>query len=207
METLKAERDVIESELKSATTDMKVTFLSALAKDGSISEPQMSIESLGRIYGPLQKQVKESVERQEKLVANIQNAHSEFVRECGAGASSRDVVMKDLATAYDSFCELHKHLQEGTKFYNDLTQLLVVFQNKISDFCFARKTEKEELMKDLTQESSRQIPGQAPSIPTHYNNPGKYNFVMRVLGFYLYILIFFRTVYGETRSSSSSVSS
>lgn len=72
VETMKAERDVIESELKSATIDMKSTFLSALAKDGAIMEPQMSVESLGREFGPLQKQVKESIERQEKLIADIQ---------------------------------------------------------------------------------------------------------------------------------------
>lgn len=171
---------------------MKSTFLSALAKDGAISEPQMSVESLGQTFGPLQKQVKESIARQDKLVGEIQSANTEFIKESGFCASGRDSIMKELATAYDAYCELSKHLQEGTKFYNDLTQvqiliefmliyvltllfmfqLLVVFQNKISDFCFARKTEKEELLKDLTQESSRQTPGQTPSIPSHYNNPG-----------------------------------
>lgn len=72
METIKAERDAIESELKSATVDMKLKFLNALAQDGAISEHAMSVESLGMVYGPLQRQVKESLQKQEALVADIQ---------------------------------------------------------------------------------------------------------------------------------------
>jgi hypothetical protein len=72
VETIKAERDTIECELKSATIDMKSKFLNALAQDGAISEHAMSVESLGMAYGPLQRQVKESLQKQEALVADIQ---------------------------------------------------------------------------------------------------------------------------------------
>lgn len=71
METIKAERESIESELKSATIDMKDTFLSALAQDGAINEPAISFENLGKTYGPLQKQVNESVEKQGSLLERI----------------------------------------------------------------------------------------------------------------------------------------
>ncbi|XP_003694269.1 programmed cell death 6-interacting protein isoform X1 [Apis florea] len=155
VETIKTERDVIESELKSATTDMKTTFLSALAKDGGIDEPNLSIESIGKTYGPLQKQVRDSVSHQEQLIAEIQKCHAEFTAEQSGSGSSREAMLCKLAAAYDAFKELKGNLNEGAKFYNDLTQLLVVFQNKISDFCFARKTEKEELLKDLTTNLSK----------------------------------------------------
>ena len=54
---MQAERDAIECELKSANADMKDVFLNALAQDGTINEIAISTESLGRLFGPLQKQV------------------------------------------------------------------------------------------------------------------------------------------------------
>ncbi|PNF20765.1 Programmed cell death 6-interacting protein [Cryptotermes secundus] len=170
VETIKAERDTIECELKSATVDMKSTFLNALAQDGAINEQAISVESLGRVFGPLQRQVKESLQKQEALVVDIQAQNTEFCKEkSGAGAAAnREAVLKELAAAYDAFNELKGNLSEGTKFYNDLTQILVTFQNKISDYCFARKTEKEELMKDLTQSIGRQTFGATPAVPGHH---------------------------------------
>jgi len=115
---------------------------------------------------PYREQVSESITRQEVLIADIQKGHQAFVNETGGGTGSRETFLSELASAYDNFTTLQNNLKEGTKFYNDLTQLLVVFQNKISDFCFARKTEKDELMKSLTEESSR-MSSSAPSMPSY----------------------------------------
>ena len=56
VETVKAERLVSESELKSTNPDMKTVFLQAAA-NGTLNEPMMSAQSLGRAFGALQQQV------------------------------------------------------------------------------------------------------------------------------------------------------
>lgn len=121
--TMKAERDVIESELKSATVNMRNEFMEALSQDGAINEPALSVPGIGKVLGPLQGQVKESLERQEILVGEIQTAHKNFVEETGSGSGSRDAFYTELSLAHASFIELDNNLKEGTKFYNDLTQV------------------------------------------------------------------------------------
>jgi programmed cell death 6-interacting protein len=72
VEGVKAERDVMESELNSPTADIQVKFLTALAQDGAINETNLSVEALGHAYGQLQKQVQDSLTRQESLIGEIQ---------------------------------------------------------------------------------------------------------------------------------------
>lgn len=71
VETMKAERDAIECELKCATLDMKETFLSALKDGGNCNDAPLAFEAMARVYGPLQHQVQESLARQEGLMADI----------------------------------------------------------------------------------------------------------------------------------------
>lgn len=151
--TIKAEREVIESELKSATIDMRPIFLRALADDGAISEATISNENLEKVYGTLQKQVQDSISRQEKLVLDtqvrkyinrafeipeavkrkslmvefyfpLQKAHKQFAKETPKESAEREQTLKDMAVAYDAYIELENHLKEGSKFYNDLTQVI-----------------------------------------------------------------------------------
>ncbi|XP_078334645.1 programmed cell death 6-interacting protein-like isoform X3 [Crassostrea virginica] len=175
VETIKAEREVVENEFKEAKFDMTSKFFSALAADGAINEEMLSESELDRIYGPLRQQVNESLQKQDSVMAQVQTANMEF---CQAKASDqsgaqREAMLKDLAAGFDMFMELKSNLEEGTKFYNDLTPLLVRLQNKISDFCFARKTEKDELMSDLQKSIASQPTGPTPPPPSYQNPTGQ----------------------------------
>ncbi|CAH0398967.1 unnamed protein product [Chilo suppressalis] len=164
VEELKRDREVLESELKEARVDLRDQFAQALVQGGSIDEPALSAPALAALMGPLQRRLEESIARQEALISRIQTAHTAWTAARGE-MGDRDAALGRLCAAHDAYHDLTANLQEGSKFYNDLTQLLVAFQNKVSDFCFARKTEKDELLKDLTQEASRPAPA-PPTEPT-----------------------------------------
>lgn len=125
VENLKSQREALETNIKNLTFDLKTPFLSALAQDGAINEPAISVELLGKAFNPLEQQAKDSLERQETLVAAIQqNSDEYFGRKPGTDTiSRRDQVMRQLAEGYDAFTDLQNNLKEGTKFYNDLTQV------------------------------------------------------------------------------------
>jgi len=167
VETLRAERAVIDSELRNANVDMKSVFLSAAA-GGGVNEPVLSVQHLDRAYSGVQGQVNQSVTSQEQLIAQIQDLYQAFIQERGGKGGDRETALKSLAQAYDAYMELKSNLEEGTKFYNDLTQLLVTFQNKVTDFTFARKTEKEELLKDMTTSMANLSMAAPPQAPSHH---------------------------------------
>lgn len=174
--TIKAERDTIESDLKSATVDMKQEFLSALAQDGAINEPALSVPGIGKALEPLRQSALESLTQQELVVREIQDAHAAFTAANGSANGNREAFLSDMASAHNSFVELQDNLKEGIKFYNNLTEQLLGLQTKITDFCFARKTEKEDMLKSLTEQTSRAAAPANPSVPSHFPAAGKFSF-------------------------------
>jgi len=172
VETIKAEREVIENEFRETKSDMSETFLQALSEDGLVDESSISPRQLDLIYQPLIQQVNESADKQESLLANVQRASEQFsvLKQQTAGINKREEVLKKVAAAFDGFQELSAHLSEGMKFYTDLTNLLLKLQGKCSDLVFARKTEKDELMSDLQQNiigSASEGAASHPAVPAY----------------------------------------
>lgn len=165
--SLKNSREDLENRIKNANFDsLKSKFIETVNNDGTLNDDAMIAESLGSVFGPVQKEAREGKDRQEYLIKEVRSANEDFVELKGgsqSSASDRDQFFSKLAAAHDAFNDLLRHLQEGTKFYNDLTQLLVSLQSKVDDFCYARKTELEEMVKSLDPSGSKQGTTQAPA--------------------------------------------
>uniref|UniRef100_A0A674NS02 Programmed cell death 6 interacting protein n=1 Tax=Takifugu rubripes TaxID=31033 RepID=A0A674NS02_TAKRU len=172
LDEIKKERETLEGEVKAVTFDMSVSFLTALARDGAINEEQLSSTQLEQLYGAYNQRVQASLRTQEELLGQVQTSHQEFsnLKQSNAESNQREEVLKKLASAHDSYVEISNNLREGTKFYNDLTEILLKFQNKCSDIVFARKTERDELLKYETAQNStagaeQQPPAKPPARP------------------------------------------
>ncbi|CAK9302904.1 unnamed protein product [Gordionus sp. m RMFG-2023] len=160
VETIKAERQTIEFEFQHKTSDAQNSsdiinqkFMKVYSTQGKINEKDISDDILRKTFGELEQQALSSIRSQDDLMELIQVANMIFVQEKSKDpsfdAKRRDKFLQELASAYDTFMEICANLKEGSKFYNDLTPILLKFQNKCSDLCFARKTERDELIKDM----------------------------------------------------------
>ncbi|ETE60425.1 Programmed cell death 6-interacting protein [Ophiophagus hannah] len=174
LDEVKKQREQLENDLKSVSFDMTSKFLTALAQDGALNEEAISVIELDNLYGGLTHKVQETLKKQEELLNTIQNSHQEFskMKQSNNESNLREEVLKNLAIANDNFVELTANLKEGTKFYNELTEILLKFQNKCSDIVFARKTERDELLKDLQQTIAREPSAPSfPSVPAYQTVP------------------------------------
>uniref|UniRef100_A0A6Q2YWL2 BRO1 domain-containing protein n=1 Tax=Esox lucius TaxID=8010 RepID=A0A6Q2YWL2_ESOLU len=173
LEEVKKEREGLEAEIKAVTFDMSTCFLTALAQDGAINEEALSVSQLDQLYGSYTQRVQASLRAQEGLLGNVQASHQEFssLKQSNSEANDREEVLKKLASAHDSYVEITSNLKEGTKFYNDLTEILLKFQNKCSDIVFARKTERDELLKELQQSIAREPSAPSFNVPAYQTNP------------------------------------
>lgn len=115
---VKAERQVIESELKNTDSDsVRTRLLAAFNQGYQQDENSVVVHEIDSIYTPLRQQVSESLSKQEQLVENVRRAHQQFQTEKQGNSSSefREEMLKNLARAYDAYQELLNNLREGNK--------------------------------------------------------------------------------------------
>lgn len=68
----------------------------------------------------------------------------------GSGGDPRAEALQGLETAFKTFGELRANLAEGINFYSELQTRIQNLKSKISDFTYARQTEKQDLLAVLT---------------------------------------------------------
>ncbi|UYV60545.1 PDCD6IP, partial [Cordylochernes scorpioides] len=156
VDKLRKERELIEADVNSVAFDMKSQFLDALAQEGAINESAISSRTLDQGFKDLRQKVEDSVVRQESLVSEIQRVSEEFGKN-KVPTPARDQLLKDIAAAYDAFLDMLFQLDKGTEFYGDVTHMLMEFQQRVSDFCFARRTEQEDKCRDIQQTIAGQV--------------------------------------------------
>uniref|UniRef100_A0A0N5BXT9 BRO1 domain-containing protein n=1 Tax=Strongyloides papillosus TaxID=174720 RepID=A0A0N5BXT9_STREA len=150
---IQKERTKLEEKIKNVKADVADKFLKAKseAAGGHFNEEEISNNEIEKVFSHLVKEVDASLKLQDDVLKELEVVNRKFVQEKGFGNTDRDQMLKQLASAADVFNTLKSNLNEGHKFYNDLTPLLVSLQQNVSDFCFARQTEKEDLMKQVQQ--------------------------------------------------------
>lgn len=95
---------------------MSNDFLRALSETGVVNEEKLSSEKIQELFKPLRDKVEASIKRQEGIMAEVEQWNKRFAEERhGGGGAEREILLKQLATAYDAFFELQGNLNEGTK--------------------------------------------------------------------------------------------
>lgn len=63
--------------------------------------------------------------------------------------SSREKAVQDAYTAINKYDEITANIQEGIRFYSTMQDLIRKERNKVEDFVFARRTEKQDLISNI----------------------------------------------------------
>uniref|UniRef100_A0A8C5MR09 Programmed cell death 6-interacting protein n=1 Tax=Leptobrachium leishanense TaxID=445787 RepID=A0A8C5MR09_9ANUR len=153
--------------LRSEGTNFRNVLDKAVGADAVVKERYLSHREAISILCKPEAQLNSSIPSANpaKTMQGSEDSYQDFskMKQSNSEANLREEVLKKLAVGHDHYIELVANLREGTKFYNDLTEILLKFQGKCSDIVFARKTERDELLKDLQQSIAREP--SAPSIP------------------------------------------
>ncbi|VDN96252.1 unnamed protein product [Rodentolepis nana] len=167
IENMKKERLDLMKQLEETTLPETNEYLKVYTKTSAISNAQdLATEHINKALETARDCVKESLNKQTELLAEIQKSYEAIFGKQKNDAS----ILTTLIQATEAYEQLLQDVRQGITFYADLTGILVKFQNKVSDYVFARQTEKQELMKDISKEITAESPGKLSELPGKPSN-------------------------------------
>ncbi|GAA5908503.1 hypothetical protein JCM8208_002648 [Rhodotorula glutinis] len=122
-------------------------------------------EALMRVWD---EEMRRSDARQEDLLGEIKAQHS-ALRSASAAPSSaqqaRERATAHFASAGDKYLEMLQNLQEGLRFYADLSKLLGELRDACKSFDYARTAEAQDLARALSAPPPQPSPAPSPAPP------------------------------------------
>ena len=143
------------NKLKS-TDDISQILLEKSTKKESTTDSAIFDDQLEK-YKPLQTALAASLRSQETLLAKIADMNAKFVVSKNSNDSirQREQALQNLDEAYKAFKELLSNLQEGIKFYTDMSLILERFAAEVKDYCFARNIDRKDYLGDITEQLAK----------------------------------------------------
>ncbi|KAI5480664.1 hypothetical protein MNV49_007591 [Pseudohyphozyma bogoriensis] len=120
-------------------------------------------------YKGWKRRMDESEGQQEDLWDRIQLANTAFIqsRRDDSILKDREEALQGLDTAFQKHQEITTNLQEGLKFYGDISKLLVDLRDSCKEWAYARDIEARDLVQSLT--------GAFGGMRLNARQPGVYN--------------------------------
>lgn len=116
-------------------------------------------ERLASLYDSDKEHVDNEAEEQSALLVDIELANMDFTaaiaRSRGTVSSERELALQSLESAYYKYFELIHTLNEGRKFYNDISRPLAQLQDEVNDFVFSRRVELRDEQQELAAQFER----------------------------------------------------
>eukprot|EP01027_Heterolobosea_sp_BB2_P005128 GEZU01007877.1.p2 GENE.GEZU01007877.1~~GEZU01007877.1.p2 ORF type:complete len:743 (-),score=242.94 GEZU01007877.1:2331-4559(-) len=93
-------------------------------------------------------------QREDDLIARIQTANASFTasKAQNSNLEQRESVIQSFVAGVNKYEEIMANLKEGTQFYSNMQELIKKLKQRVEDFVFARKTEKQDIISNLQGE-------------------------------------------------------
>ncbi|KAL0481918.1 vacuolar protein sorting protein VPS31 [Acrasis kona] len=92
----------------------------------------------------------------QQIMNNIANSNNEFVQSKTSSESTRkrEQVIQNMYNSINKYGEVIANMQEGINFYTTMQDIINKLYQRVSDFVFARRTEKQDLIANLQHQLS-----------------------------------------------------